>query len=1506
MGIAGTFLDTGAGHTVGIFEDPTAGFFSYSSFVRELATLSSARNADELASITMAKIKESIVRGGDTVTGSVFGKIASTSPMMAKIYISVGESSDAAAKAEELYLYQLEVTTLEVIGSAIKMENPLLPKLDAYMEAKALEESSKTETSTVDLPAESSGGGDIIKSTIEIREEKAAEMVLEIEDPGLSQIEINLAFTPVSPNTELTFEAPPEDYASIFGSSSANLFSNVDTSSAIPVSIPGTEKFIGLGIDADRPSIIAASNLSKAHIESDQSFKELLLARELKVKQIYDSLQGIESSKDFDALLELYEANLENATTVMSVMEDVKLAETAIRQTIAGDASTELFIFGYAQDQFSTQAFLQAIYDLGRFPFRGPITWNGKLADERDRRRERLAGTATGMKIESHDEKYFANQLSYFARYSEQFKHHIAGDIDYLKYATDRTINGKDFVGSADTTSGKSVGFYGVVEDTMLTMGDDLSGWTGEFIEAGAVVFNDFYTAGMGVDNNGGSLNTPIPHLAQMIYTELMLSKLVSEGDPAALAMQANAKEEVGSNLADYFLGGMNSTTNSDITTISSPQKLAGVAKYLKAGQTFYPFESNLNELSKKVSSGASISGKTFYDDILRVALGQIVEGSDYDLSAITDWADNTQTEINDFLKYVDLFCGSGGGLITLNEAILSLIKFHTESEVWLHHMDPDVNFNMMLLAGAFSRNVGGGSPRTDEEFESALVAIKSLFYVNILQRMDGDKTTGSMVFNTMGWNGAIADIMAAKINVDLLDSDFDESTGDFILAMRSAGKHYIADTTPKIMGFDDDGHTIYGIGGEAAEEDMAEIYKQESFYIVLCGVLGFLLHEMEKGLTNSISLLLSDKSFIEPSSDITYSKVLDGFFTVGDDGVERTAFSGISRFRMRRMMFKVLQETLQTDELQHFGVYSAIASGLNYQHSVTELLTKMALVSCSNINPDDGPVRWKITSGEAPGASKIFDQISTNPNVRLIPQEVRQQLVGGISDINEDGAIDAYDDLVTGAYDFLTLSESFCKLTYLITGEDDGPTASRTVYGNRGVLTGLVNDFILYRSPTVLYKAFINSVLQPYDDLQSILGALAENDSTAIINEVAQSPGVEGVDIITFNTGIQDFNRHVNIMENKGIASFRYLPSKFLQSTNDYLVANLYLDFGNIIASSYDYEVHHPTADEKAMTCVHTIGIPAGLSEALNDGNPYRPILLRQDATILPMQGAIKATPVDRLFLPNLYLSPGCFRNIPVGDAAISLDSFSQKTLYTLVKNDAAQLVTYDELTDYLITNEIVTDEKERSMLLHNLLLSYSIELVLEVLQGTRLNQDTFRYDPLFVNHLVEPDAQKLAPNVITGAPAALADYFSGPAVKNLQEILDMDKTISGAELSNVLGSLECRLLSGATIPASALGTRIFDRVYHVLSNPCRFELTPADGGSYSWIYEGGIATGMKVNGFGPEYLVAIETDPSFSGGGVAPTKMRLNISDEGGVNKLLNDHLASYYFTLIGEGGS
>ena len=251
----------------------------------------------------------------------------------------------------------------------------------------------------------------------------------------------------------------------------------------------------------------------------------------------------------------------------------------------------------------------------------------------------------------------------------------------------------------------------------------------------------------------------------------------------------------------------------------------------------------------------------------------------------------------------------------------------------------------------------------------------------------------------------------------------------------------------------------------------------------------------------------------------------------------------------------------------------------------------------------------------------------------------------------------------------------------------------------------------------------------------------------------------------------------------------------------------------------------------------------------------------------------------VDNVFMPNIYLVPG---SLGSADPEAGIDSILKASKFLLVTESAHNFVSYDDALEFV--EEAVSQSgaaAEADAILRNHLISYCIKECMEIMNGMVIDENTFRYDPKLPNTIVEADIQGLLPDLLKDPPENIADYFDDTRLKTALELSKENPDLSISEINTIQATLESRILSAATIPASMLGVRLFDRVFHVISHPNQFYVTRK------------MSTRASEIG-----LSDLQGTPQF----IEDDKLKIDMEDEPHGNKLYNDHIASYSFDLEG----
>ena len=236
-------------------------------------------------------------------------------------------------------------------------------------------------------------------------------------------------------------------------------------------------------------------------------------------------------------------------------------------------------------------------------------------------------------------------------------------------------------------------------------------------------------------------------------------------------------------------------------------------------------------------------------------------------------------------------------------------------------------------------------------------------------------------------------------------------------------------------------------------------------------------------------------------------------------------------------------------------------------------------------------------------------------------------------------------------------------------------------------------------------------------------------------------------------------------------------------------------------------------------------MGLPTGILSQ----NPYSNFTIGQYIEHLPTSFYYSAEPNTYTFVPFLYFVPGslalCAPEPPPGIGSGEGSEWYNGLRFMIIgETGIAKFVDYADGIES-IKNMAAVDDATARVIVQNHLISYCLGLTLEILQGTQINENMFRYDKDFCRLLVDPDEQKIASSIIPGVPDVFSDYFDGSKVKNMHDVLRLDNVTTGLDASLLLGCLESRLFSSATISTSFLGARMFDRVFNLVTSQASFE---------------------------------------------------------------------------------
>ena len=179
--------------------------------------------------------------------------------------------------------------------------------------------------------------------------------------------------------------------------------------------ISGAAKFAGLGINSDRPVIICSTRPNKDLVTEGSVFDDLVTERFVRLENVYNALSLIQDYADFDAIKELYDLRLSQTKDLFSVLEETNNVELAIKDTIKGDAHEELSAMDFPEEQSPTGAFLQAVYDMGAFPFIGALPFRRNFGSRSTRNLESL-----GLGIKNQNSGWYTTSMKVFIPNEEE------------------------------------------------------------------------------------------------------------------------------------------------------------------------------------------------------------------------------------------------------------------------------------------------------------------------------------------------------------------------------------------------------------------------------------------------------------------------------------------------------------------------------------------------------------------------------------------------------------------------------------------------------------------------------------------------------------------------------------------------------------------------------------------------------------------------------------------------------------------------------------------------------------------------------------------------------------------------------------------------------------------------------------------------------------------------------------------------------------------------------
>ena len=447
------------------------------------------------------------------------------------------------------------------------------------------------------------------------------------------------ANTPTQFNTKNS-SIPQKDFSSIFEDANNRLYDENQQADIQIDNPPGVAKFIGLGVDIDRPSIVCATELSPIiYDDSLDVYEQVVLDKKLRLETVYRNLENVDT-EDVDSMLEFYqEYRLLSENAIESAAVVSTLDERLLDQ-ISGDMLSIAKILGFNTSLKLSQIYAQILHDLG-----GAAT-NGTYNTERGVRRSAITDSDINI-----DENYSPAVFTGF---------------DITKIKRSQATDASDPANYQFGTRGTLLGYLNKTDP------DELRNAGGS---------SNLGRTGVGVHGaNIRSKSGPVTDILNAIYYELMMSRLVNTQDSNVLEIKQNGFN----NIVRSFLGEFSDPRKS-LNDVNVPEKLSAIIKFNQSNESYFPLE-------QFIPSGSGLKGRTFLDAVIQPAIGALIEDEDPNFDLLNSWTEKTRTSLDNFFKYTDAAHLDGGAPIVYNEIVLALIKCITDPSASIGKKHPKFN----------------------------------------------------------------------------------------------------------------------------------------------------------------------------------------------------------------------------------------------------------------------------------------------------------------------------------------------------------------------------------------------------------------------------------------------------------------------------------------------------------------------------------------------------------------------------------------------------------------------------------------------------------------------------------------------------------------------------------------------------------------------------------------------------------------------------------------------
>lgn len=1250
-----------------------------------------------------------------------------------KMMVAIGKNKDHAANSKQFM----------VVGNLLKNEIVAIKSVATTASRSAQQEKNKKSTDTAEEKTKTVNRGKHSLSTEREKSRrsrrknrkptrrsklipgrsrtpasKAKERYLrkkiKLKDKVVVEDFTSMAQQPASFNESVS-AVPPKDFSSIYEDSNNKLYVDGD-SDEIQIDDPGgIPKFAGLGVDLDRPSFIASTEISPIITDAELDvFEQVLMDRKFRIETVFQNLENIET-EDIEALQETLAEFTSLSQTAMRSILNVATLDDKIVTEISTDMLDLANSLQYDTSDRITKIYAQALYDIANAPLIG------------------VYETSAGQR-KNNTEK---------------------NNLNYSTSASTIQFTGRNIYGNVLRSSG----FIEAKDPGNYSFGTE-----GSLLATSVINDTRQKEQVSNLGNTGIRLSTlpdETTDLLDSLFYELALSRLIHEGDTNITSLKEIDKKNISSILFGQFGDGRTS-----LNEVSVPKDLAAIMKFSFGGKTYYPFE-------QFVGSDSGLAGRTFLDAVVQPAIGSIIEDTDQNFEILDEWIKNSDSSFQKFKQYIDAFHLAGGAPVFINEITNAIISIVVTPTVKIgpryHPLQNELGLTNSQLATSFD---------SQSDFSTLDIVLKTI----------GENTAQALghIYNTFGYcnfegqSNLLYRISNASNQSSTARENFKNSVNSLEIGFSRGAQ-----------------------GGWSHDKDRNTNALEYALRNV-SAKMSQLLKLIENNIMVSIELLLSDLGLIEAVSTVDYNADASSRFfsqkTIGETGDRYAAskFGDLPHFYLRTLIARCVHNIVSETELLQIEDLAVGETGTTEDIAVSFM--KAAKVAVTNTNPDEGPVRWKVTRGQWPPESGDTEELLESVYKNFVPSEVQSAREGELDieiDADVDGTVESINiNDPTSGFEFIDAVDGFCPLTLMLEGEDNSLDGLTFVKAKRGIFDNVYDSIVNKRSHINKMIAFIKKPIEAYrnfpDDLESAVG----NISLDSIKEVAKIPAIDGQELVKFTSAAQVKNMEKAFLRESPSASLRYLPNKHIVSDTEFNAARRFLS---------KYLEDNLNAKQKAV--IHTVGIPTGLLSSLNLSSEKFSLTRTAEYMLF---GDKEFSQKLNMFHPDVYMFAGSFSNASDNG---SITEILQQSKYFVTNRG---FLSFDEMRGALDLNLA-----DANVIATNHCLDYAIKLCLKITTGMDMDEDTFRVTKDANNLFVSDDGQKNIEALIKRVPDGFDTIFNKDGVDNINTIMKKLSDSTATEVNTYLASLECRLITPEDMVKKIIAPRIFDRVFSIIAHP-------------------------------------------------------------------------------------